>query len=85
MHADHGPSFLGSFYLGQDVVAQLLSRVRLLATAWPAARQAPLSSTVLRSLFKLMYIESVMPSNHLVPLSPPSPLAVALSEHRGLS
>ena len=85
MRADHGPSFLGSFYLGEDVVAQLLSRVRLLATAWTAARQAPLSSTVLRSLFRLMSIESVMPFNHLVPLSPPSPLAVVLSEHRGLS
>ena len=44
----------------------LLSRVRLLATPWNAARQASLSITNSRSLPKLMSIESVMPSNHLV-------------------
>ena len=45
---------------------QSLSRVRLLATPWMAAHQASLSITNSRSLFKLMSIESVMPSNHLI-------------------
>ena len=45
---------------------QSLSRVRLFATAWTAARQASLSITNSRSLPKLMSIESVMPSNHLI-------------------
>ena len=44
---------------------QLLSRVRLFATPWTAARQASLSITSSRNLLKLMSIESVMPSNHL--------------------
>ena len=44
-------------------------------TPWTAARQASLSITSSRSLSKLMSIESVMPSNHLIlcrPLLPPS-------------
>ena len=45
---------------------QSLSRVRLLATLWTAARQASLSITNSRSSPKLMSIESVMPSNHLI-------------------
>ena len=45
---------------------QLLSRVRLFATPWTAACQASLSITNSRSLLKLMSIESVMPSNHLI-------------------
>ena len=45
---------------------QLLSYVRLFATPWTAAHQALLSITNSRSLLKLMPIESVMPSNHLV-------------------
>ena len=40
------------------------------ATPWTAAHQASLSITNFRSLFKLMSIESVMPSNHLI-LCPP--------------
>ena len=43
-----------------------LSRVRLFATPWTAARQASLSITNSWSLLKLMSIESVMPSNHLI-------------------
>ena len=35
-------------------------------TPWTAARQAPLSFTNSQSLLKLMSIESVMPSNHLI-------------------
>ena len=45
---------------------QLLSCVRLFATPWNVARQASLSITNSRSLLKLMSIESVMPSNHLI-------------------
>ena len=45
---------------------QLLSRIRLFATPWTAARQAPLSITNSQSLFKLMSIESVMPFNRLI-------------------
>ena len=45
---------------------QLLSWVKLFATPWTAARQASLSITNSWSLLKLMSIESVMPSNHLI-------------------
>ena len=45
---------------------QSLSRVRLFVIPWTAARQASLSITNSRSLLKLMSIESVMPSNHLI-------------------
>ena len=45
---------------------QLLSHIQLFATAWRAARQASLSITNSQSLPKLMSIESVMPSNHLI-------------------
>ena len=45
---------------------QLLSRVRLFGTPWTAARQASLSITNSQSLPKIMSIESVMPSNHLI-------------------
>ena len=45
---------------------QSLSCVWLFATPWTAARQASLSITDSRSLLKLMSIESVMPSNHLI-------------------
>ena len=45
---------------------QSLSRVRLFATLWTAAHQASLSITNSRSLPKLMSIESVMPSSHLI-------------------
>ena len=48
------------------VVFQSLSGVRLFATAWTAARQASLSFTVSWSLLKLMSLESVMPSSHLI-------------------
>ena len=45
---------------------QSLSHVRLFATPWTAAFQASLSITNSWSLLKLMSIESVIPSNHLV-------------------
>ena len=45
---------------------QSLSRVRLFVTPWIAAHQASLSITNARSLPKLMSIELVMPSSHLI-------------------
>ena len=45
---------------------QSLSRVRLFATPWTAARQASLSITNSWSSLKLMPIKSVMPSSHLI-------------------
>ena len=45
---------------------QSLSRVRLFVTPWTAARQGSLSITNSRSSLKLLSIESVMPSNHLI-------------------
>ena len=45
---------------------QLLSRVWLFVTPWTAALQTSLSITISQSLLKLMCIESVMPSNHLI-------------------
>ena len=45
---------------------QSLSRVRLFETPWTAACQASLSFTSSWSSLKLMSIESVMPSNHLI-------------------
>ena len=52
------------------LVVQLLSHVRLFATPWTAAHQASLSITNSQSLLKLMFLQSVMASNHLI-LSPP--------------
>ena len=58
-------------WLGQDPWAlissvQLLSRVWLFVTPWTTARQASLSIANSWSLLKLMSIELVMPSNHVI-------------------
>ena len=45
---------------------QSLSHVQLFATPWTAPHQASLSFAISQCLFKLMSIESVMPSNHLI-------------------
>ena len=45
---------------------QSLSRVRLFATPWTAARQTSLSITISWSVLKFMSIELVMPSSHLI-------------------
>ena len=50
----------------QFSLVQLLSHVLLFVTPWTAAHQASLSITNPQSLLKLMSIESVMPSNHLI-------------------
>ena len=62
-------SLLGLFFSLSNMhlsSVQLLRGVRLFATPWTAARQASLSITNSWSLPKLMSIESVMPSNHLI-------------------
>ena len=51
---------------GSQSFIQLLSRVQFFATPWKAAGQVSLSVTNSQSLLKLMSIESVMPSNHLI-------------------
>ena len=55
---------------------QSLSHVQLFATPWPAACQASLSITNSWSLLKLMSLESVMPSNHLMLCRSLLPLSV---------
>ena len=58
--------YWGSAAHGWVSSVQLLSRVRLFATLWIAARQGSLSITNSRSLPKTMSIESVMPSSHFI-------------------
>ena len=48
------------------VVVQLLCYIQLFATPWTAVCQASQSFTTSQSLLKLMSIESMMPSNHLI-------------------
>ena len=61
-------SHLGGIFVHsvQFSSVQSPSRVRLFATPWTAAHQASLSITSSQSLPKLMSIQSVMPSNHLI-------------------
>ena len=63
---------------------QSLSRVWLFATPWIAACQASLSITSSRSSPKLMSIESVMPSSHLIVCHPLLLLPPHPSQHQGL-
>jgi len=63
------PLFLG--FPSHFSSVQSLSRVRLFATPWIAARQASLSITNSQSSLRLMSIESVMPSSHLIPFTSP--------------
>ena len=55
-----------ALYYGTLVAVQLLSHVWLFVTLWTAARQASLSLTNSWSLLKLMSMELVMPSHHLI-------------------
>ena len=65
-YVNPGPSILCVWFGGGGVTVQSLSRVRLFVTPWTAAGQASLSFTTSRSLLKLMSVESVMPTNHLI-------------------
>ena len=67
----------------QFTSVQLLSRVRLFATQWTAVHQASLSIINSRSSLRLMSIESVMPSSHLILccpllLLPPTPPTITV-------
>ena len=64
------PALLELTFQLKDQSVQLLSHVRLFVTPWTAACQASLSITNSRSLPKLMCIESVIPSSHLILCSP---------------
>ena len=61
-----------------------LSVVSDSVTPWTAAHQASLSIANSQSLLKLMFIESVMPSNHLILCCPHPPPALSLSQLQGL-
>ena len=65
-------------------VSSVVQSCLTLLTPWTEARQASLSITISQSLLKLISIESVMPSNHLILCRPPSPPAFNLSQHQGL-
>ena len=52
--------------IGIIIVVQSFSHVWLFATPWTEACQASLSFTIFQSLLKLMSIELMMPSNHLI-------------------
>ena len=63
---------------------QSLSPVWLFATAWTTACQTSLFIINSWSSLKLMFIEAVMPSSHLIFCRPPSPPALNPSQHQGL-
>ena len=70
-------------FVWQFVIVQLLSCVRLCVTPWTGAHQAFLSFTIFWSLLKLMFIESVMPSNRLIlchPLLVPPSITPSIGE-----
>ena len=69
----------------KHVVVQLLSHVQFFVIPWTAARQASLSFTISLTLFKLMSIESVMPSNHLIFCHPLLPLPSIFPSMRAFS
>ena len=58
--------FLKGTHYSKEHVVQLPSLVPLIATLWAAAHQASLPFTIFWSLLKLMSIELVMPSSHLI-------------------
>ena len=63
---------------------QSLSSVRLFVTPWTAAGQGSLSITNSQSSLKLMSIESMMPSSHLILCHPLLFLPLTPSQHQGL-
>ena len=72
-HLSHGKYVKKQYFASSQLkcrlhvsVVQLLSHVQLFTIPWAAAYQASLSFVISRSLFKLMSIESMMPSNHLI-------------------
>ena len=78
-------TFISAYITVQFSSIQSLSCVRLFAIPWIAAHQAFLSITNFRSLPKLMSIESVMPSSHLVLCHPLLLLPSIFPSIRGFS
>ena len=77
-----------TFTLSQSLnifVVQLLSHMQLFVIPWAAAHQASLSFTISQSLLKLLSIESVMPSIHLVFCCPLLLLPSIFPSPRGFS
>ena len=66
VHSTNVIVLYGSRYCDQFSSVQFLNCIWLFATPWTAACQASLSITISCSLLKLMSIESVMPSSHLI-------------------
>ena len=62
----HGVTKSQTWLSSQAFVVQLLSHIQLFETPWSAAHHASVSFTISQSLLKLMSIELVMPSNHLM-------------------
>ena len=60
------PMDRGAWMATVHLVVQSLSRVRLSAASWTVAHQVSLSFIISWNLLKLVSIESVMPSNHLI-------------------
>ena len=71
--------FVGIYFIMVNIVVQSLSHLSV--GPWAIARQASLSFTISQSLLKLMSIESMMPSNHLILFLYS---ALNLSQHQGL-
>ena len=76
---------VGVYLLQQLSVVQSLSCVQLFATPWIAVHQAFLSFSVSWSLFKLMSIELVMPTNHHILCRPLLLLPSIIPSIRGFS
>ena len=80
--------YLFCFFPNTFVVVQLLGHAWFFATPWTATCQASLSLTIFQCLLKLMSIDSVMISNHLIsshPLSSSFPPAFSLCLNQNLS
>ena len=82
-------SLFNSFFPVQFSSVQSLSRLRLFATPWTAARQASLSITNSQSSLILTSIESMMPSSHLILchpllLLPPIPPSIRLFSNESI-
>ena len=63
-------SRVGAFFFSLVVGVQSLSHVQLFVTPWTAAHQTSLPFTISWSLLKLMSIELMMLSSHLIPCCP---------------
>ena len=72
-------------YVRQCCCCSVAQSCQTLCDPWTAAHQASLSFTISRSLLTLMSIDSVMPSNHLIPCRPLHLLPLIFSNIRVFS